>query len=306
MPCFSPLYGYRAKKLTANGKRPIVFDKSLGFTDQQITLPCGRCRGCRLRRSEEWAIRCHCEASLYKENCFLTLTYDEKHLPDNGSINVRAFQLFMKKLRRENPKVQIRFFHCGEYGDKGGRPHYHAVLFNFDFGDKTESGNSNGHKLYSSKTLDRIWGNGMSNIGDVTFQSAAYVARYIMKKITGPESVEHYETIHSRTGEIIQRNKEYTTMSRGHGIGQKWLYKFHADVYPHDFIVIDGKKRLPPRYFDDLYEKLYPGIFAKVKQKRSIRTPEQILEQDSFRLLAKELIAEAQFKQLKRNLHDET
>ncbi len=305
MPCFSPLHGYRSKSKTDKGLRAIVFDKNTGYADQPVTLSCGRCRGCRLRHSEEWAIRLHCEASLYDKNCFLTLTYDEAHLPDNQSITVREYQLFMKKFRKETPD-KLRYFHCGEYGDKGGRPHYHAVILNFDFEDKIKEENSNGHQLYSSKTLDKIWGKGRARIGEVTFQSAAYTARYIMKKITGDKADEHYETYHLRTGEIIQREKEYVTMSRGYGIGQKWFEKYHGDVYPHDYIVIDGKKRRPPSYFDDLYEKLDPEAHHHLKIRRSIRTPQQILEQDSFQLLAKEMIAEAQFKQLHRSYHDET
>ncbi len=297
VPCFSPINGYRAKTKNPSGKYSVVFDKSSGFTDQPITLPCGRCRGCRLRKSEEWAIRSHCEAQTHEKNVSVTLTYDEKHLPPGGSITVRTMQLFLKKLRKHFHKEKIRFLLCGEYGDLKGRPHYHAILYNCSFEDQIyEEESKTGHSLYSSKTLSAIWGKGRALIGEVNFETSAYVARYIMKKITGDEASETYKG----------KTPEFNTMSRMPGLGATWLKKYHADVYPHDFIVIDGKKRMPPKYFDTLYEQIDPDAYHQIKLKRSIKTPEQILEQDSFRLLAKEAVAEAQFKQLKRNLHNET
>lgn len=269
-----------------------------------VVLPCGRCRGCRLRKSEEWAIRSHCEASLYKQNSFLTLTYDEEHLPKNGSINTEAFQLFIKKLRshirREERKLniskedgkKIRYLHCAEYGEKGNRPHYHAILYNYSFDDQVYEEESNDHSIYSSPTLTKLWGMGIARTGSVTFESSAYVARYVMKKVLGTDADEHYKG----------RKPEFNTMSRRSGIGTEWFKKYYADVYPHDFIVIDGKKRQPPKFFDALYEQIDPVAFKKLKLRRMEKTDKEIEEQDSFRLLAKEMIAEAQFKKLKRNL----
>lgn len=189
---------------------------------------------------------------------------------------------------------KIRYLHCGEYGDQRDRPHYHAILYNHNFDDdKIYVEESNGFSLYSSPTLDRIWGQGRAIIGDVTFESSAYVARYVMKKITGDEASEHYKG----------KKPEFNTMSRRNGIGTKWIEQFLYDVYPHDYVIVDGKKRQPPKFFDAYYQKVDPNGYFKLKVKRSTRTPAQLLETDSFRLLAKEMIAEAQYNKLLRTLH---
>ena len=136
MPCYNPLKGYRSRTLNASGKRSIVFNLREGYVDQPIEVPCGQCIGCRLERSRQWAVRCVHEASLYKNNCFVTLTYSDDKLPSDGSLHFDHFQKFMKRLRRFYDDSRIRFFHCGEYGEQYSRPHYHCCLFNFDFVDK--------------------------------------------------------------------------------------------------------------------------------------------------------------------------
>ena len=129
MPCFSPLDGYRSRTVNASGKRSIVFDIHEGFHDRPVSVPCGQCVGCRLEKSRQWAMRCVHEASLYDENCFITLTYDDEFLPVGGSLDKGAFPRFMKRLRKKFEPRRIRFYHAGEYGDRFGRPHYHALLF---------------------------------------------------------------------------------------------------------------------------------------------------------------------------------
>lgn len=181
------------------------------------------------------------EASLYEDNLFLTLTYSPEHLPDDQSLDVETWKLFMKRLKKSYKGKSIRFYHCGEYGDQTDRPHYHAIIFNHDFEDKqflkyTELG----HKIYTSARLDEIWGLGDCYIGDVTFESAAYCARYVMKKRNGPPAAEHYQG----------RKPEYSTQSRRPGIGQPWLAKWKKDIYPHDYVVMNGKKLKPPKYYD--------------------------------------------------------
>ena len=246
MPCYSPIKGYRSKVLSPNGKRTIVFKPNLGFVDPPVLVPCGQCCGCRLERSRQWAIRCTHEASLHENNCFITLTFNDDNLPSDKSLDVRHFQLFMKRLRKQFGS-NIRYYHCGEYGEKFRRPHYHACIFNFDFPDKKIFKISNGHNLYTSVILSEIWPYGFSLIGDVTFQSAAYVARYIMKKVTGDLAKDHYEYIDPDTGEIINLKPEYTTMSRRPGLGKGWFEKYKSDVYPDDFVILNGKKMKPPK-----------------------------------------------------------
>lgn len=191
MPCYSPLSGYRSIKPNQNGKYPIMFSQRDGFSDIPIDVPCGRCIGCKLERSRQWATRCMHEASMHKKNVFITLTYSDEHLPYDQSLDLDHFQKFMKRLRKKHPHV--RFYHCGEYGEKTGRPHYHAILFNCDFLDKKIYTIRNENPVYVSQELNNIWGYGLCEIGSVTFESAGYVARYCTKKITGDFAEEHYQ-----------------------------------------------------------------------------------------------------------------
>ena len=158
-------------------------------------------------------MRCHHEASLYQDNCFITLTYSDEHLPSDKSLHVDHFQKFMKRLRKRFGEG-VRYYHCGEYGEKYMRPHYHACLFNFDFPDKKIWKENNGNRLYISESLSELWPFGFVTIGDVTFESAAYVARYIMKKVNGDLAESHYERVDWDTGEVYHLKPEYTTMSR--------------------------------------------------------------------------------------------
>ena len=271
MSCYRPLTGYRSRYLNPTGKRSIVFSKQDAYSDLVVNVPCGRCIGCRLETSRQWAIRCVHEAQLHENNCFITLTYNDEHLPRDLSLNLRHYQLFMKKLRKKFGS-DIRFFHAGEYGEKFGRPHYHACLFNFDFPDKVHFRTvPGGHQLYVSDTLSKLWGYGFATIGDVTFESAAYVARYIMKKQKGP-SGDYLSTVTSfdpDTGEVLSRRKpEYTTMSRRPGIASGWFERFNSDILINDKIVIKGKQMQPPKFYDRLFEARFPSDYVKIKAKR--------------------------------------
>ena len=267
-----------------------------------IKLACGQCTGCKLERSRQWAIRCVHEASLWSNNTFITLTYDDRNLPPNGSLNLPDFQDFMKRLRFYNPKKTIRYYHCGEYGERFGRPHYHAILFNHDFDDKIFEEYNNGLPVYQSKTLTDIWGLGRTQVGSVTFQSAAYVARYIMKKINGEQALQWYENFDPDTGEQLANLKpEYTTMSLKNGLGLEWLRKYASDVYPGDFVVINGKKMRPPKYYDRSYELTNPKDFAQIKAARKEAGKEHEYDQTPERLKVKEICLEARLKNLPRS-----
>lgn len=273
--CTKPLQAWYGKELTRLGKRPMVFSHTNAEDpDSPVSLPCGQCMACRLERSRQWAIRCMHEASLYENNCFITLTFNPEELEKRDkpwSLDVRDYQLFMKRLRKKYGDG-IRFFHCGEYGSHGGRPHYHACLFNFDFPDKRLWQMVNGNRLYVSDALSELWPYGFSTIGEVTFESAAYVARYIMKKVTGDAAEDHYQFVDSKTGEFLYDKKpEYTTMSRRPGIAKGWFEKYQTDVYPKDFITVNGKKCRPPKFYDKILEQTRPFEFDEVKEKRLIK-----------------------------------
>ena len=269
---------------------------------QVLKVPCGQCRGCRLRKSAEWATRCMHEATLHTDNCFITLTYNDDNLPHDFSLDVTHFQKFMKRLRFHFAPKRIRFFHCGEYGDKFGRPHYHAIIFGLDFDDKVFWTTNNGFPLYRSKTLDELWPYGFSSIGAVTFESAAYVARYNMKKVNGKKAKEHYEWIHPITGQIFDRKPEYITMSRRPGIASDWFDRYYNDVYPHDRVIVNGRPLRPPRFYDGRFELINPSGFEQVKFMREERSKLYIDNNTPDRLLVREKVLELSLKRLPRPL----
>jgi hypothetical protein len=269
----------------------------------KITLPCGQCIGCRLERSRQWAIRCMHEAQMHTENSFITLTYNDKHLPSDKSLVYRDFQLFVKRLRKRYPGRKIRYYMAGEYGENFGRPHFHACLFGIDFDDKKLwKRTSAGSNLYTSKNLEILWPFGYSSIGDVTFESAAYVARYIMKKVTGKNAQEHYTETDPETGEITTRTPEFTKMSLKPGIGYEWYKQYTSDVYPHDYVVVRGKKVKPPKYYDKNYKIQYPYEFDELLYIRQQSATLNNADNTPERLAVKEQVTKAKLQQLKRNL----
>jgi hypothetical protein len=308
MTCYHPLQAWYSKEINPSGKRSLVFNpKKAHQPDAPLEIACGQCIGCRLERSRQWAIRCTHEASLYEDNCFITLTFDDDNLykRDNPwSLDVRDFQLFMKRLRKQYGDG-IRFYHCGEYGDLYKRPHYHACLFNFDFPDKQLWRVINGHRLYRSPSLERIWPYGFSTVGTMTFESAAYCARYILKKQTGDNAEKRYHAIDDETGEYFDLKPEYNTMSRRPGIAAGWYEKFRDDVYPHDYVVMRGKKMRPPKFYDRLLERTRPYEFDQIKEDRVMSA---MVHDDNLtpeRLAVRELCKLEQLKKLPRNLDGE-
>lgn len=262
----------------------MVFRLCDAFNDMPIQVPCGRCTGCRLEKSRQWAMRCVHEASLYDENCFITLTYADEYLPPGGTLVKKHFQKFMKRLRAKYHGTPIRFYHCGEYGAQSSRPHYHSILFGFDFPDKEFSNIRGAHKVYNSSSLEKLWPYGLSEIGSVTFESAAYVARYVTKKYNNkdPEKVKAY---------YDGRLPEYATMSRRPGIGKKWFDEHGKEVYEHDSVIINAKEVRPPKYYDMLMEDIDQKKMAILKRKRQNAIKEE--EQTTTKLITKTKILES-------------
>lgn len=317
MPCYKPLVGYYAKHKNSSGKRSLVFNKKDAIDDKEIIVSCGQCIGCRLEYSRKWAVRCVHEASLYKENSFITLTYNNENLPEDGSlvkdkynedgklVQSGHFQLFMKRLRARYPNIKIRYFMCGEYGEKNMRPHYHACLFNFDFEDKELWQIRNGISLFRSSILEDLWPMGFSTIGEVTFESAAYVARYVLKKVTGEHADAHYLNFDRETGELYGiLEPEFTTMSRRPGIGKKWLEKYYKDVYPKDTFHINGKAMKPPRYYDDIYDSMDGSELGFVKMERENSAINRQEDNTQQRLVVKHNIQVTKQKRISRKYED--
>lgn len=241
------------------------------------------------------------EASLHEDNCFLTLTYSDDNLPPSGGLVKKHFQLFMKRLRRVVSK-KISFIHTGEYGDEFGRPHYHALIFGHDFADKRYYTTRQGNPVWTSEILDRLWRLGRCEIGSVTFQSAAYVGRYCIKKVLGPEAVGYYQKVDHNTGEIYDVSPEYLTVSTRPAIAKDWFAKFSSDVFPSDFLVIDGKKIKVPRYYDKLQKRSAAAALADTKQKRFRLGLKGYKNSTPTRLKTREVVKLAQLSRLKRGI----
>lgn len=266
-----------------------------------MTVPCGGCVGCRLARSQAWAVRLQHEAKFHEAKSFVTLTYDDAWLPDDYSVSLHAVQKFMKRLRKQQRNNRIRFFACGEYGEENLRPHYHLILFGCDFlSDRTpfRTGGS-GHTTYISPSLVKLWPFGFSEIGNVSVESCAYVARYVMKKVNGEAADEHYRRFHPLTGVECQVQPEFLTMSKKPGIGADWWDKYSMDAFPSDFVVLDGRKYPVPRYYKD---RLSDEDAALVVQKRKRKALARAADQTPERLAVRQTVTELRLKQLKRSL----
>lgn len=299
MACYYPIPAFKSRNKNESGKHRLLFTPARGFV--QTLLPCQRCIGCRLERSRNWAARILHEAQLHADNMFITLTYNDEHLPPGGTLIKKDFQDFMKRLRKG--RAPLRYFHCGEYGDDNKRPHYHAILFGVAFADqKIHRRNDQGDRIYTSETLAKLWGKGFVEIGDVTFSSAAYVARYCVKKINGPQSLSHYRVVDLGTGEITDREPEYGTMSLKPGIGAGWFDKFKTDAYPSDFIIVQGKKMKPPKYYDQLLEREDPALLEVMKETRRAYGDRQSHNNTTARLRVRETVKRAAISTLKRKL----
>lgn len=263
------------------------------------------------------------ESQLHEANCFITLTEEQTSLQKRrpleyknesnyaDSLSIRDAQLFMKRLRKEltkiNPSTKIKFYLVGEYGDKNGRPHYHAAIFGEDFHrDRFRDRKSpSGEQLYRSPTLEKTWTKGYSSIGDLTFQSAAYIARYVMKKQLGRTADSHYER-ETPEGERYWITPEFALMSRGgtkgKGIAHGWFTKYGTDAYPNDFVVMNGHQHKPPRYYDKLYELIDKEGATLMKLEREFTSRSKKADNTPSRLRVREQVAIARLASLKRHL----
>lgn len=259
--------------------------------DKVITIPCGQCVGCRLAYSREWANRCMLEMQYHDSAYFVTLTYDDDHIPrsyypdpETGEAMVsytlkkRDVQLFMKRLRKAKSDDKIRFFAAGEYGDQTFRPHYHLIIFGLHLDDLTPYKQSpQGHQYYNSPCIQRAWSVvvtrkdsitplavpiGYAVVSEVTWETCAYVARYTMKKLRGNDA-EFYRKFNLQP--------PFSLMSRKPGIGREY-YDNHPDLYKYEYINLSTKEKglkfRPPKYYDRLYDLEYPEASAEMKEYR--------------------------------------
>lgn len=279
MSCYAPLVAWKSRDpddIGVSGKIKLVFKAELGYPNTRIEIACGQCIGCRLDKARSWAIRCLHEASLYQKNLFLTLTYDDDHLPLDHSLHKEDLQKFFKRLRKHYEPERIRFYACGEYGEQFSRPHYHCLIFNLWPSDALYYKKVGQHEMFTSATLADIWGKGWCPFGRITYDSAAYTARYILKKITGDNADEAYQG----------RTPEFTQMSRRPGIGREWYEKFKKDIYTHDKCVLPGGWiARPPKYYDNLFDSDDPVKLKEFKTARAQRAKENPENTDERRAI---------------------
>lgn len=290
MSCYHPWTAYQQ----SDG---LVVMREIGDVVRSLTLPCGNCVGCLLERSRQMAVRCVHEAKMYEHNSFVRLSYRNEDLPRHNSLHYPHFQQFMRDLRYWYG-TQVRFFMSGEYGEENGRPHYHALLFGVNFHDKYYWCKSpSGKSLYRSDSLEWLWPYGDSTIGNVTFESAAYCARYVMKKRKVIDVGEtEYQIVDITTGEITTRVAEFCHMSLKPGIGAMWLDRFWTDVYPHGKVVMNGVEGNSPRYYDKRFKEREADSFEALIAKRESDARLYLDEQRPERLAAREQVALAKVK----------
>lgn len=278
MACFDPVRAYRQE------------DGSVSFTENRhsvdaIGLPCGHCVGCSNELKRQKAMRMVHEAKLWPENSFLTLTYNDEHLPVNGTLVPEDLRDFFKRLRRRIEPIKVRYAACGEYGELFGRPHYHVALYNFSFaGDRYRWAAFDGkYPVYRSPLLEKLWTLGDSSLGDLTPESAAYIAGYVHKKMG--------DVARARVGD---RYPEFWRSSNRPGLGAEWVRRFaRTDVWPHDRVVYGGIEVKPPRYYDQKLKEYDPDRFEEVVEQRKLRAALQAADNSPERLITKEKVAKA-------------
>lgn len=288
MACYHPLKGFKIGinpntgkdklkivsyktdhiELRSDGKYYPVEYPELSTIDRNYTdfvdIPCGRCIGCRLSRSKQWADRAVLELQYHAYNYFITLTYSDDFVPssefvdkDSGEVGEaltlckKDLQDYIKRLRRHFEPAKCRHLSVGEYGSETLRPHYHQILFSdFEIPDLKFYGfSNNGDPLYESQILDSIWKKGKVWIGEATWESIAYVARYVNKKLYGAEA-EYYK--------IFNIVPEFLTCSLKPAIGRMYYEDHKEELFSRSQYFFPRNNGVgsayPSRYFNNLFE----------------------------------------------------
>ncbi|UPW41562.1 replication initiator protein [Peromfec virus RodF8_56] len=220
-------------------------------TGKMQTVKCGKCLECLQSQTVEWALRIVLESKQYKDNCCITLTYDNEHVPDDLQLRRRDIQLFIKSLRKKLDPLRIRVFYSGEYGEKRGRPHFHLIVFNWIPDDLQNLFIKNGEQFYVSKTVSDLWKRGNILVGALTFQTAFYCAKYL-QKFKGTE----------------KEVKPFVGMSNRPGIAYNAIT---YDMLKDGKIYYNGKVYPIPRYFVKVLERDRGILDSDVLELRSRR-----------------------------------
>lgn len=231
--CFMPKYALfdyfynedtkkMQKKIRFVPRLPDIMEKNIEISKNYIVIPCGKCLACRINQANDWATRCYLESKKYTDNCFLTLTYDEEHVPKNASginsVKKRDVQTFLKLLRYyvwKNYSRRIKFFCISEYGPTTFRPHYHIIIFNFMPDDlKFYKNSKTGVPMYNSDLLHKVWNKGFVVVQYLNYANACYCARYTQKKAERIEGYDYYDKLCDK----LNVEREFKTSSRRPGI----------------------------------------------------------------------------------------
>lgn len=260
MACYHPMVGYRDGE---EGELSIGWQRE--GADKRLRLPCGSCYGCTADKAESWAVRLQHESLCWSRSAFITLTYDDLHLPWYG-LDVEHLQKFLKRLRKATSGHMaapdgtrpIRYFACGEYGGQTQRPHYHAALFNVDLRERGGL----------SDLLQETWGMGFHTVSEFTPGRARYIARYALKKVNAPtwQRAEGFEVLDPTTGEVREQRQEFAVMSRRKGIGAYFLEKYRSDLLRGYVTDKGGVKRKMPRYYANKLRE--DPAYAEAEKKR--------------------------------------
>jgi len=249
MACLMPLSLYHGE----DGS--YTFNKEIGFNP--FSIPCGQCLGCRIDHSRDWALRCMHHSKQYKTNCFITLTFNEEHLKGRKSVDVRDFQLFMKRFRKKitlEGRPPVQYFHSTEYGEKKQRPHHHAILFNYFPPDAEIHKEVNGNIYYKSQELSELWQDqGFIVVGELNYHTAAYTAAYTFKKQKGKDYPEGV-------------SPEKMTCSQSIGIAH--FLNHYKDYCQLGHIIFNGKKFRIPRAYLKKLQLHDPVAYDDLKLKR--------------------------------------
>lgn len=293
--CKSPLYAIRRRYCDSNGELHFVNgDNKLMFVssdewfsrryydvkarrlryatdyDEFLRVPCGQCIECRLRYSKEWAARIVCEKITARNCLFVTLTYDNDHIHLNsrGDLSTLVYddlRDYIKRLReciyRKCGERDLRYYAAGEYGDKSGRSHFHVCFFNlpdFIIQELSFYGKSPlGDLYFTSETLTDLWSRGLVVCGELSFKSAAYVARYVTKKLKGKAAKKYVE---------CGISAEQSRMSLKPGIGKLYFDLHKDDIYENDELILPGVgKVMTSKYFDRCYALDEPEDLERIK-----------------------------------------
>lgn len=267
--CERPLTAYRP----ANGG-PLLWKPNPTVATSEIQLPCGNCILCRTKHSKEWAIRITHESQLHDENSFVTLTYADEHLPlinNTPTLRLSDLQKFIKRLRftldAEHGK-KIRYYAVGEYGSKSNRPHYHLCVFGHAFTERRTILRREPSLLWTNDTLEKTWGMGEVRVGALTFATAQYTASYVTKKL---RAKQQYVYIDKETGELKPLEQPKAVMSLKPAIGLEWWLQHHKQTTRNDYVIMNGSKHKPPKYYDTLLKRLCEEEYEGMKEKRTER-----------------------------------